>query len=234
MKFDEMNDMCSILIEPGDSREDILQLLAQQRKAVVLVVPERAAHVFQHGMHFAELRQLKRQRGISLTLVLMGNEQARQNARRHGFVVYASQEICARAIGRRERLYGPLSAQVSRNARVEAAMVEAFKDPDELIQTIKDPDSDCNTDYEPTLPLQAVQVSRAAIASRPSRIPLQYAQMDTAWYGETVTHILPATEPLTQSHRRRGVDVAMLILLALIALGMLGGVGFGYLLSAIL
>lgn len=105
MKYEETSDMSTILVEPTDKRSTVMTQISMQNKPVVLVVPTQASAVFQLPGHFYELKRLKRELGISITFVITGHERLRNLARRQGFPVYASQETCARALARRDRLY---------------------------------------------------------------------------------------------------------------------------------
>lgn len=215
MKFDEMSDISSILVEANDERAEVVRQVGLQRKPVVIVVPEWASHVFHHPGHFVELRQLKRQRGISITLVLMGNEQIRNYARRQGFAVYASQETCARALARRDRFRANNTLRLVENSQSAGGNEETH-------------------------------VLAAERTVQPTHLT-RYAQYDLAWYNTSAalatdslnTQVAPlatlATEPLTAPTWApvRGMDKFMLVLITLLLLGILGGVGFGYLLTMV-
>ena len=104
MKQEEMSDMCTILVEGQDGRGEVMDQVRKQHKPVVIVVPEYASQVFQRPEDFQDLRRVKRECGIPITLVLPGHERMRNWARRQGFTVYASSETCARMLARRDRL----------------------------------------------------------------------------------------------------------------------------------
>ncbi|MBO0789693.1 MAG: hypothetical protein J2P36_01935 [Ktedonobacteraceae bacterium] len=207
MKLDEMSDMCTILVEPEDERAAVVSQVARQRKPVVIVVPELASHVFRHPGHFVELRQLKRQRGVAITLVIMGNEQIRNYARRQGFAVYSSQETCARALARRDRLYA---------ARYRTG--------------------DVHGEARGVTCVQEREQGRMDVPE----LPAHFGQFDMAWYGDGPI-VVPSTDPLVEESTQplprytvRGtVDTVMLVLVVLLVIGILGGVGFGYLLSMV-
>jgi hypothetical protein len=104
MKQEEMSDMCTILVEGQDRRAEVMDQVRKQHKPVVIVVPEYASQVFQCPEDFQDLKRVKRECGIPITLVLPGHERTRNWARRQGFTVYASSETCARMLARRDRL----------------------------------------------------------------------------------------------------------------------------------
>src|SRR5579859_2586126 len=104
MKYDELSDISTILIEPGDEKATVLDHVSIQSKPVVVVLPDHANRVFQQPADFSELRRVRRQSGTSIMLVITGSERLRQWARRHGFPVYTSIEACGRALARRDRL----------------------------------------------------------------------------------------------------------------------------------
>src|SRR5579875_1652510 len=104
MKQEEMSDMCTILVEGQDERAEVMDQVRKQHKPVVIVVPEYASQIFQRPEDFRDLKRVKRECGIPVTLVLPGHERMRNWARRQGFTVYASSETCARALARRDRL----------------------------------------------------------------------------------------------------------------------------------
>jgi hypothetical protein len=105
MKQEEMNDISTILVEATDERAEVIKQLSKQNKPVVIVLSEQADQVFKQPGDFFELKRLKRERGLSITLVISGHERIRNMARRQGFQVYTSAETCARALARRDRLY---------------------------------------------------------------------------------------------------------------------------------
>jgi hypothetical protein len=104
MKQEEMSDMCTILVEEQDRCVEVMEQVRKQHKPVVIVVPERASQVFQRPEDFHDLKRVKRESGIPVTLILPGHERIRNWARRQGFTVYASSETCAKALARRDRL----------------------------------------------------------------------------------------------------------------------------------
>lgn len=71
-------------------------------------------------------------------------------------------------------------------------------------------------------------------------LPAQFGQFDMAWYGDGPI-VVPSTDPLVEEctqplprYTVRGtVDTVMLVLVVLLVIGILGGVGFGYLLSMV-
>jgi hypothetical protein len=105
MKQEEMNDISTILVEATDERAAVIKQISKQTKPVVIVLPEQAEQIFRQPGDFFELKRLKRERGLSITLVISGHERIRNMARRQGFQVYTSAETCARALARRDRLY---------------------------------------------------------------------------------------------------------------------------------
>jgi hypothetical protein len=105
MKHEETNDVSTILIEATDERAAVIKQVSKQTKPVVIVLPEQADQIFKQPGDFFELKRLKRERGLSITLVISGHERIRNMARRQGFQVYTSAETCARALARRDRLY---------------------------------------------------------------------------------------------------------------------------------
>src|SRR5579859_5849781 len=110
MKYDELSDISTILIEPGDEKATVLDHVSIQSKPVVVVLPDHANRVFQQPADFGELRRIRRQAGTSIMLVITGSERLRQWARRHGFPVYTSTEACGRALARRDRMQSGRSA----------------------------------------------------------------------------------------------------------------------------
>jgi hypothetical protein len=105
MKQEEMNDISTILVEATDERAAVIKQISKQTKPVVIVLPEQAEQIFRQPGDFFELKRLKRERGLSITLIISGHERIRNIARRQGFQVYTSAETCARALARRDRLY---------------------------------------------------------------------------------------------------------------------------------
>jgi hypothetical protein len=105
MKQEEMSDISTILIEATDERSAVMDQVSKQTKPVIIVLPEQADQIFRQPGDFFELKRIKRERGLSITLVISGHERIRNMARRQGFQVYTSAETCVRAMARRDRLY---------------------------------------------------------------------------------------------------------------------------------
>ncbi|MBE3558574.1 MAG: hypothetical protein IMW89_05030 [Ktedonobacteraceae bacterium] len=211
MKCDEMRDMCAILVEASDDRADVIGEVSRRRKPVVIIAQESASHLFQQPGDFAALRYLKQSRGIPITLVLMGSEQMRNYARRQGFTVYASQETCARALARRDRLYAVRSHVV--DARVEGAE-EGFSRGDPCPVSLCRPGS-----TERGHPAHKVYESAGECYEERMTGPLVEDER-----GQKVQEV-------RRQRGRNHVDAFLLVLVLLVVAGILGGIGFGYLLA---
>src|SRR5437660_12475015 len=77
MKQEEMNDISTILIEATDERSAVMNQVSKQTKPVIIVLPEQADQIFRQPGDFFELKRLKRERGLSITLVISGHERIR-------------------------------------------------------------------------------------------------------------------------------------------------------------
>jgi hypothetical protein len=96
MKQDAINDTMTIMVEPGDERLHVLNMLEQSAgQRVIVVLPGEA--VFRRPGDLRELQQVAVQVNVELILVIANNESLRLWARRHGFTVFSSVGSCARA-----------------------------------------------------------------------------------------------------------------------------------------
>lgn len=238
MKYEETSDITTLLLEPDDHATAIADWVNIQHKAVIIIVPENVSSVFQRPGDFRELKQVMTEREKSLMLVMPGNERLRQWARRQGFLVFSSTEICEKMLAQ----YG--LPQIAEQAQAHKSHITRTTDA-------------LARQHVTTLKLQTALARRA---SRRITEPLtsHYQQTDTRdqfvdtsdgsaayeWHGKdaypTFTQSSTDTLRLTQLSPQ-GVaisrmlvslkDKTLLILLALLALGVVGGIGFGYLLS---
>ena len=181
MKQEEMSDICTILVEGQDGRAEVMDQVRKQHKPVVIVVPEYASQVFQSPEDFQDLRRVKRECGIPITLVLPGHERMRNWARRQGFTVYASSETCARMLARRDRfnaLRGISSPHFASESRSGSQNLERFTFP-LLSEQDDDEEDDALWSWETEEPPDEEDMPGAS--SSRSAAPEGIEQFGTAW-----------------------------------------------------
>jgi hypothetical protein len=84
-----------LYVEPADERTALLELISEQKKPVVILLPAQSRlKVFQHPDEYSELKQVKRQFDLQIIFVISGNEHLRQLAGRNGFPAYVSLMHC--------------------------------------------------------------------------------------------------------------------------------------------
>ena len=290
MKQEEMSDIRTILIEATDERSEVMSQVGQvnrQGKPVIIVLPEQSSLIFNQPGDFYELKRLKRERGLAISLVISGHERVRSMARRQGFQVFASTETCLRAMARRDRLYAmrgithtntaelpdyadfvakddeqdedvPWSWEVkmSEEEAVEEARVPGIEWIlaeeqlwDETQQPLLQGEHPMGATPLPAINTDALTEFAAQSDEKgPGLRPLRLVGLP----GREITAVVPVVQPLsapairttpitepldwamrTQSQAivGRGGHKLILALTALLILGILGGIGFGYALS---
>src|SRR6185312_3011785 len=101
MKYKEMHDISTILVEPSDKKSAVVHQVSMQKKPVIIVLPENASKVFQRPEDFGELKHIKRYLGTPITLVIMGSDRLKRWARRQGLSVYSSREALDKSLAQR-------------------------------------------------------------------------------------------------------------------------------------
>src|SRR5437660_1352683 len=96
MKRSDSGDFCILYIEAEDDKAALFEVIGEQKKPVVLMLPvptatqTRAFRVFQRPEDFSDLKHIKRQYSLTIIFVIAGNEHLRQLAMRNGFPAYIS------------------------------------------------------------------------------------------------------------------------------------------------
>nr|BBH85910.1 hypothetical protein KTC_06610 [Thermosporothrix sp. COM3] len=112
MKYSDNGDFCVLYIEATDEKAELLQVISEQQKPVVLV-PGNQAKVPRSPDDFSSLRHLKRQLNVPLVFVIPHSGHLTQLASRFGFPVYLSMDALANALAagqltRQRLISGPL------------------------------------------------------------------------------------------------------------------------------
>jgi len=189
MKYKEMHDISTILVEPSDKKSAVVHQVSMQKKPVIIVLPENASKVFQRPEDFGELKHIKRYLGTPITLVIMGSDRLKRWARRQGLSVYSSREALDKSLAQR------------------------------------------NT--EPLAQYQGVALPRTTTTSGrlkfspPGTVPVKRRVRITEPLALSRQKIYPKTPRIKQWR----IDSALLMLVLLLLVGIMGGMGFGYLLS---
>jgi len=249
MKHEEMSDISTILVEPGDEKMAVVSWVSNHSKPVVIVIPENVESVFQRPGDFLELKQVMRHRETSIMLVMPGNERLKYWARRQGFPVFSSSEACARMLAQ----YGPLQAMSptsgnnSSALKLQAALARAdnpqrghsrkglslrglsAQSPrvtEKLVPSYEQTGEQQNF-VDLVHGISAGSSWRSRHDSDALRSPAMYSEPSTDALRVSVGSERSMVSGLSVTLK----DKTVLILLALLALGVLGGIGFGYLLS---
>ncbi|HET8913836.1 MAG TPA: hypothetical protein VFN23_20355 [Ktedonobacteraceae bacterium] len=138
MKQDHTGAFSIILIEATDDKEALKQVVGEQKKPIVIVLPEKTK-AFQRPEDFSDLKYLKRQLDTSISFVIPYSEYLALLASRQGFPVYTSTESFTKALAqghivtpsRSSRITVPLSpmAPVGRTFSSPLPPLETFTPP---------------------------------------------------------------------------------------------------------
>jgi hypothetical protein len=110
MKLNENGDFCLLYIEPADDKQRLFELIGEQKKPVVLMLPlmpgQARSRLFQRPEDFSDLKYVRRQTNVSIIFLTSGSEQLAQLAARYGFPAYPSIDVFAETLahGRRAEL----------------------------------------------------------------------------------------------------------------------------------
>ncbi len=256
MKQETTNDITIIGVEPGDERAQILASLAQRvGQRIIVVLPDDA--VFHRPGDLRELKQAASSVGVDLTLVIASNERLRLWARAQGFAVFSSLETCARfqssthALSTLPKTSGqfkvpgvPIARQT---ARITEPLYARSGRDGELVQS-NIPFGSTYANVQPQS--QAVDVQFVDVQLTDTPVDIQLIDVQKALdkqiaeekaqdcLAQPLSLLSNASVSLTETQpapvlltRTIWHDRLLFILVALLALGIVGGLGFGYLLS---
>lgn len=247
----ERSDITIIVVEPGDERAQILASLKAGQRTIV-VLPDDA--VFHRPGDLRELKQAASHAHVELILVIANNERLRLWARAQGFTVFSSLETCARsqsfpkASGQfkvpgvpmvrqsfriTEPLYArPVAPRVPAGDPAQSGIPYAHGYAQDRVQAYTQAVDVQFADVQLTdtpVDIQLIDVQKAL----DKQIAEEKAQ-DRLSQPLSLLSNAPLTEPeATPLIRERAIwhDRLLFILVALLALGIMGGLSFGYLLS---
>src|SRR5581483_11958614 len=97
MKKNDSGDFCVLYLEPGDNKDTLFQVIASQKKPIVLMLAEQS-RVFQRPDDFNALKRVKRQLDLPVVFVIPHSGHFTQMAARSGFPVYLSIDALADAL----------------------------------------------------------------------------------------------------------------------------------------
>ncbi len=97
MKKNDAGDFAVLYIEPDDERATVFQVIAGQKKPVIILLTEQTA-VFQRPDDFSSLKHVKRQLDLPIVFVIPQSGHIAQLAARSGFPVYLSMDALADAL----------------------------------------------------------------------------------------------------------------------------------------
>src|SRR5207244_257554 len=97
MKKNDSGDFCVLYLEPGDDKNSLFQVIAGQKKPVVIMLAEQS-RVFQRPDDFSALKHVKRQLDLPVVFVIPHSGHFTQMAARSGFPVYLSIDALADAL----------------------------------------------------------------------------------------------------------------------------------------
>ena len=253
----ERSDTTIIVVEPGDERAQILASLTAGRRTIV-VLPDDA--VFHRPGDLRELKQAASNAHVELTLIIANNERLRLWARAQGFAVFSSLETCARSqslpknsgqfkvpgvpIARaRSRITEPLYARsvaprVPAVDPAQSSIPYAHAYAQDRVQAYAQAVDVQFADVQLTdtpVDIQLIDVQKAldkqiAEEKAQDRLSQPLSLLSNAPHAPHAPLTEPGAAPLI---RERAIwhDRLLFILVALLALGIMGGLSFGYLLS---
>ncbi|GAC1470231.1 MAG: hypothetical protein NVS2B12_36110 [Ktedonobacteraceae bacterium] len=270
MKQEVTNNITTLLVEAGDERAHVLNVLTALAQCtgqrVIVVLPVDA--VFRRPSDLRELEQAASRAGVGLILVIANNEGLRLWARRQGFTVFSTLESCAKAqlpaaltlpgtsgqfkvpgvpIARQSpRITEPLHTRhVAPRVPASTAEYSWWDLVDTSIDTSIDTPAAVSLSGLQAAELQLIDVQKALekqIAEekaqdqrvQPLSLLTDAVQMPGMVAGQASE---PASDLVTVQLLRTGrrtiwYDRLLFVLVALLVLGIVGGVGFAYLLSA--
>ncbi len=217
MKRNDTGDFCLLYIEPADDRATVFQVISEQKKPVVILLPgQYKSRVFQHPEDFGTLKHVKRQLDVPIIFVTSGSERLTQIASRNGFPVYPSIDALSDAVS-----MGKLSLSRQRTL----AKTGTLTPPEPCISTRK------------TVPLAHMQPGTAQSVNgtqvfKRKTVPLVPLQQQPAgrtvfpaplqWDAVKSSSLPPLQQPGAKKQRRR--FPALLIILTILVLG---GAGLG-------
>ena len=220
MKYEETSDISTILMEPADEAAFVLDWITERchpARPLVLLLPVNASQLFGHPDALYALRQLQSERVGTILLVIpgnAGNERLRSWAAQQGFPVFATVETCTGALAQ----HGPLS--------VQQHAVRGALSPTRRVLRPSAVAASAMTSLEPS-------VSGLRTTDALQRHPARQERVAVTRKNETEPLILRDGPTATRIELRKRQDTFMLILVILLILGILGGVGFGYLLTLV-
>jgi hypothetical protein len=97
MKRNDNGSFCVLYVEAGDDRAALFQVIAGQKKPVVIMLAEQA-RIFQRPEDFAALKHVKRQLDLPIVFVIPASGHLTQLASRNGFPVYLSMDALSDAL----------------------------------------------------------------------------------------------------------------------------------------
>ena len=250
----EISDAIIIVVEPGDERAQILASLAADQRTIV-VLPDDA--VFHRPGDLRELKQAASHSHVELTLIIANNERLRLWARAQGFTVFSSLETCARSqsLPKNSGQFKVPGVPIARaHSRITEPLYARPVAP--RILTSDPAQSDIPYAYgymqdRVQAHTQAVDVQFADVQLTDTPVDIQLIDVQKALDKQIAEEKAqdrlsqplsllsnapnaPLTEPeAAPLIRERAIwhDRLLFILVALLALGIMGGLSFGYLLS---
>lgn len=97
MKKNDTGDFCVLYLEASDEKSSLFQVIAAQKKPVVILLEEQT-QVFQRPDDFSALKHVKRQLDLPIVFVIPNSTHCAQMAARNGFPVYLSIDALADAL----------------------------------------------------------------------------------------------------------------------------------------
>jgi hypothetical protein len=223
MKYEETSDITTILMEPADEALFVLNWIGERchpARPIVFILPVNASVLFGQFAVLSMLRQLQDERAGTILLVIPGNasnERLRSWVAQQGFPVFATVETCTRTLAQRS----PSSVQQHALRGVLSPTRRAQRSPVE---------SDRTTTTALAVPNPVLRTTDE-FPLRPAR-RMDSRELHTGEIRrETGPLILRDGPTAVRMEQRNRQDIFMLILVALLILGILGGLGFGYLLT---
>ncbi len=226
MKYEETTDMTTILMEPADEVEFVTTWIGERchpARPVVLILPVNASELFGHPETLYALRHLRDERVGTILLVIpgnVGNERLRSWATLQGFPVFATVETCTWTLAQ----HGPLSVQQQQELHGAEGIPRHA-------QRVRASTSGSLTAPEPQRPAPISAFAPSDLFQPAYKITDDLARRKHKSNRKTEPLILKDGPTAARLRQRRRQDTFLLLLVALLILGILGGIGFGYLLT---
>jgi|GEM_PF-669589 len=210
MKLNENGDFCLLYVEPADERRHLFTAISEQKKPVVLLLPQSAgqprSRLFQHPEDFNDLKHIRRQTGVPIIFLTASSELLAQMAARHGFPSYPSIDALAEVLARGKRASSPQHERAENEYRASGHKARTGPlQPATQIAAIRRPmitgplparayDSPWPSPASGSLPVNAQATEHTASDPRPAR-PVAHNAPPAMRSGSSPTH---AIEPPAQ------------------------------------